>query len=119
MEADRMKLAKPSKLITCILPKGEAMPVLKRLKQEFSIITANINHARGSGRLTPLAHRGVGEQTEKEILSVVVDEAHAEEVFAYIFSVAGIDRPHGGLLFQSALSLATQYQIPTDLPPEK
>jgi len=119
MEADRMKLANTSKLITCILPKGGAMPVLKQLKEELGIVASNINHARGSGRFSPLVDRGVGEQTEKEILSVVVDEAQAEAVFAFIFRAAEIDRPHGGLVFQSALSLATQYHIPAELPAER
>jgi len=114
-----MNLASTSKLITCILPKGGAMPVLKELKQELDIVACNINHARGSGRFSPLAERGVGEQTEKEILSVVVDEAQAEAVFAFVFRAAKIDRPHGGLVFQSALSLATQYQIPAELPAER
>jgi len=114
-----MNLAKPSKLITCILPKGRAMPVLKQLKLEQGVITANINHARGSGRLTPLSYRGVGEQAEKEILSVIVDEEQAEHGFAFIFHNAKIDHPHGGLIFQSALTVATDYQIPAGLPLEK
>ena len=95
------------------------MPLLKQLKQEMGIITANFNHARGSGRLTPLAYRGIGEETEKEILSVVVDEKQAEEVFAFIFYNAEINRPHGGLVFQSALTSATDYRIPDELLSEK
>ena len=95
------------------------MPLLRQLKQEMGIITANFNHARGSGRLTPLAYRGIGEETEKEILSVVVDEKQAEEVFAFIFYNAEINRPHGGLVFQSALTSATDYRIPDELLSEK
>jgi len=114
-----MKLANKSKLITCILPKGGAMPVLKRLKEELGIVACNINHARGSGRFSPLADRGVGEQTEKEILSVVVDEDQAEAVFEFIFRAAEIDRPHGGIVYQSALVQATQYHIPAELPAER
>ena len=114
-----MNLASASKLITCILPKGGAMPVLKELKQELGIVACSINHARGSGRFSPLADRGVSEQTEKEILSVIVDEAQAEAVFAFIFRAAKVDRPHGGLVFQSALGLTTHYQIPAELPAER
>jgi hypothetical protein len=114
-----MKLASTSKLITCILPKGGALPVLKQLKQELGIVACNINYARGSGRFAPLADRGLGEQTEKEILSVVVDQERADEVFAYIFREAEIDRPHGGLVFQSALGPATEYRIPPELPAER
>ncbi len=114
-----MNMANASKLITCILPMGAAMPVQKQLKQELGIITASINHARGSGKLTPRAYRGVGEQTEKEILTVVVDEQRAEQVFTFIFHRAQIDRPHGGLIFQSDLTAATAYLIPQDLPVEE
>lgn len=95
------------------------MPLLKKLKQELGIVAANINHARGSGRLTPLAYRGVGEQTEKEIVSVVIDEKRAEQVFAFIYYHAEINRPHGGLMFQSALEIATDYLLPADMPVEK
>ncbi len=114
-----MKLAQPSKLITCILSKGRAMPVLKQLKKEMNVISANINHARGSGRITPLAYRGVGEQTEKEILTLVVSEEQAESAFSFVYFNAEIDRPHGGLIFQSALKVATGYEIPEHLPDEK
>ena len=60
------------KLITCILPKGAAMPVVEKLRAEMKITTANVGNTRGVGRLTPLAYRGVGEQTEKEVLTVAV-----------------------------------------------
>ncbi len=114
-----MKKLQPSKLITCILPKGRAMPILKQLKQELGIITANLNHARGSGRLTPLAYRGAGEQTEKEILTVIVSQQQAEEVFSFIFFNADINRPHGGMIFQSALTVASDFELPTGLAEEK
>ena len=114
-----MKLTNTSKLITGILPKGKAMPVLKQLKEEFNIISGNVNHARGSGRITPLAYRGIGEQTEKEILNVVVDEGQAEAIFEYIFFEAEINQPHGGLLLQTALSGSTSYQLPKDVPDER
>lgn len=105
------------KLITCILPKGRATRVLARLKHEKGIIAANVNFARGAGRLTPLAYRGVGETTEKELLNVVVAADRANEIFDYIYHEAEIDRPHGGLIFQQALRFATPFRLP-DLPEE-
>ena len=63
------------KLITCILPKGKARPVIQALKDELDNITANLTTGRGVGKISPLALRGVGEQTEKDILSVVVSTA--------------------------------------------
>lgn len=105
------------KLIQCVLPKGVALPTLKALRDAFGIVTANINNARGVGKLTPLAHRGIGAQSEKEILSVVVDAAVADRVFEFIYVQADINRPHGGLMIQLPLVRATQFELP-DLPAE-
>lgn len=107
-----------SKLITCILPRGRAEGVLRFLKEDFGIVTANVYFARGSGRMTPLAYRGAGEQTEKEIVTVVVASEQAESIFSEIFFRAEINRPHGGMMFQSALTTATPYEIPEGLPEE-
>jgi len=107
------------KLITCILPKGICINVIKSLKEEKGVITANINTARGLGKLTPLAYRGVGEQSEKEILTVAVASEIADEVFEYIYDEARIDRPHGGLIYMSSLDSVSAYSLPEDLPEEE
>lgn len=109
---------KPCKLITGILPGGGAMDVLKKLREEKGIISANANTARGMGKLTPRAYRGVGEQTEKQILNVVVDADRADEIFEYIYHEANIDRPHGGIIFMAGLQQQTPFILP-DLPKEK
>ncbi len=100
------------KLISCILPKGKAMPVMKALKEDKGIITANIHSARGAGHLTPLTYRGVGETTEKEVLDVVVSTRKANEIFEFLYEAAEIDQPHGGLMYMQALIKATSYRLP-------
>jgi len=105
------------KMIVCIVPRGSAMALLRSLKQDKAIITANVRHARGVGRITPLANRGIGGQAEKEILSVVVETGQAEDIFAWIFETAGIGHPHGGLLYMYALGRATLLELP-ELPEE-
>ena len=110
---------KNQKLITCILPKGICLDVIKSLKEERGVITANVNSARGLGKLTPLAYRGVGEQTEKEILTVAVDSEDADEIFGFIYDEARIDMPHGGLIYMSNLDCASAYSLPKDLPEEE
>jgi len=105
------------KMITCILPHGIALDVLKKLKDEKGIIEASVRNARGMGKLTPLAHRSLAEQTEKEIMNVVVPAARAEELFEYMFHEARIDRPHGGIIFMAALQAATPFVLP-DVPEE-
>ncbi len=107
-----------SKLITCILPKGAARTIMAALKSRYGIITANMNFARGVGRLTPLAHRGIGEQTEKEILTVVVSEEQADEIFTFIYHEAHINRPHGGLMYIHPLQQSVPFSLP-DIPVEE
>ena len=68
--------------------------------------------------MTPMAWRGVGETSEKDIMSVVVDEADSEEIFALIYKEAGIHQPHGGILYQQTLKSSTDYTLP-DLPSEE
>ena len=106
------------KLITGILPKGVAPPLLRALKEELALVSINIHTARGVGRITPLADRGIGEQSEKEILTVVVTAAEADQVFEFIYDEARIDRPHGGILFMHELLHASPYQLP-ELPEEQ
>ncbi len=107
-----MRVLKAEKLITCILPHGRALPVLGALKEELGILTATMHHARGTGRMTPLAWRGVGEAAEKDVISVTVPASRADEVFSFIFERAGVDRPHGGILYQQQLLKSTECSLP-------
>ncbi|HEY5720183.1 MAG TPA: hypothetical protein VIX81_04165 [Gammaproteobacteria bacterium] len=100
------------KLITCIVPKEAALPALKGLRDEWQIVSANITYARGAGHLAPLSYRGMGEQSEKEILTVVVDAGRADEVFGYLYEAARIGRPHGGIMYMHGLLGATRYTLP-------
>ena len=106
-----------NKLISCILPKGVARQVLEGVRAEHGITSANVTRARGMGKLIPLAYRGLGEQLEKEILRVVVPAEIAEDIFAFIYDVAQINRPHGGLMYMSVLGRATHCTLP-DVPNE-
>lgn len=106
-----------ARLITCILPKGVALPVLEALKTEKGIVSANINYARGTGRITPRSHREQLSETEKEVLVVVVPRERKEELFDFIREQARIDRPHGGIMYQTVLTTATPFQLP-ELPEE-
>lgn len=106
------------KLITCVLPKGEALGVLRSLHDQFELPASNINSARGVGKITPLKYRGLGDQAEKEILTVMVEGARADTVFEFIYFDADINRPHGGLMYMQALSGGSQFTLP-DLPTEQ
>ena len=102
----------PSKMITCVLPKGSSRPVLTALKDEQGIVSANVNYARGTGRMTHRAMSKGMSQTEKEILTVVVPTERAEELFAFIYETADIGRPHGGLMYQTDLTVSSVFELP-------
>ena len=112
-----MKTITGDKLITCIMPHGRALPVLEALKEELGILATTIHHARGTGRMTPLAWRGVGEAAEKDVMRVIVPASRAEEVFGFIYECGGINQPHGGILYQQPLAKSTEFHLP-DLPDE-
>jgi len=103
---------KETKLITAILPKGVSLHVIKMLKQEKSLTRANFNYARGMGKLTPVKYRGVGEQSEKEMLTVVIDKEQADDIFEYIYDLAEINRPHGGMIYMQKLMQSTDFVLP-------
>ena len=107
-----MKQLKETKLITAVLPKGVSLSVIRKLKHEMALTTVNFNYARGMGKLTPAKYRGVGEQSEKEMLSVVVEKERADAIFEYIYDVAEINRPHGGMIYMQTLMQSTEYVLP-------
>lgn len=101
-----------AKLITAILPKGVSLGVVKMLREEKGVNTANFNFARGTGKLTPLKYSGGVVEREKEILTVIVEAARSEEIFAYVYEHAGVNKPHGGLMFMHSLMRSTAYLLP-------
>lgn len=101
-----------SKLISAILPKGIALNVIKKLRDEKRISSANINYARGTGRLTRLDYGDDIVEREKEILTVVVMEEHSEELFEYIYAQAEINQPHGGVMYMHELAQSTELIMP-------
>jgi hypothetical protein len=103
---------KTQKMICCILPKGVALGVSVRLKEAHNIVSSNISNARGVGKITPLAYRRIVGQSEKEILSVVIAAEIADDIFAFIYQEAEIDKPHGGIMYMHSLYRSTEYHLP-------
>jgi nitrogen regulatory protein PII len=114
-----VKYFNETKLITAVLPKGVSLHVIKMLKQEKHLTTANFNYARGLGKLTPAKYRGVGEQSEKEMLTVVIDKERADDIFEYIYEVAEVNRPHGGLIHMQKLIQSTDFVLPETVEEEE
>lgn len=97
------------KQITCIITKPIAMDIIKRLENEKHIITANSTPARGTSSKSNYIMKA------QNILTVLVEEKKAEDVFYFLYSELELDQPHQGIIYQEAISRATKYSLP-DLP---
>lgn len=49
---------------------------------------------------------------------IVVTDKNADELYAYIFKKARINRDQGGAMWQSALAMASPYYLPKGVPME-
>ncbi|MFQ5519568.1 MAG: hypothetical protein ACE5E3_06175 [Mariprofundus sp.] len=94
------------KLITCVVPEANASEGAEALRQQYGLQTITHHFARGTGKSAPLIKRGVGEQTEKVVLSVIVETGVADEVFEFLYHAVDINRPRGGLMFMNAIHAA-------------
>ncbi|MDQ6976712.1 MAG: P-II family nitrogen regulator [Ghiorsea sp.] len=94
------------KLITCIASEDKAKEAIEGVAKTFGIQAMVDHFSRGFGRSSPLGAQKLGQQTEKVIISVLVDKKQVDDVFAYIFHAAGLDRPHGGIIYVTAIQQA-------------
>lgn len=94
------------KIITCLIPHHKSLEILEHLTEEKGIIMANKSNARGSSYTTDFTW------VEMEILEVIVEAHQADEIYSYLFDAAGIGTPQGGMIYQHALTKATQYALP-------
>ena len=101
-----------SKLIAAILPKGVALRLIRKLKDEKNINTVTLNYARGTGKLISIQNRKNVVEREQEILTVVVEEQRSEEIFEYIYEHADVNKPHSGLMYMHPLKQSTEYLLP-------
>ncbi|MDQ7005009.1 MAG: hypothetical protein Q9N67_08890 [Ghiorsea sp.] len=96
------------KLITCIAAEDKAHEAIQSIDDTFDI-QASVNHfARGLGRSsTAQSMKGLGQQVEKLIFSVLVPTQKADELFDFIYHAAGLHRPHGGIIYMTAVKQST------------
>jgi len=97
-------IAEP-KMITCMIPHHKSLEVLEHLSKDKGIVMANKSNARGSSYTTDFLW------VEMEVLEVIVDASQADDIFSYLFDAAEIGTPQGGVIFQHALSKASDYRL--------
>lgn len=98
------KQNKKEKRITCFLPKGAGVKMVEMLQSEKNIVSTNVHSGRGQ--------RTAETWKEQEILTVIVEEDRAEEIFEFIYLQGKLNEPGGGFIFQSDLNRATSFKLP-------
>jgi len=58
-----------------------------------------------------------GEEREREIFSVIVDEERGDEIYEYVYHVTDMNKPHGGFMFMSTI-LGSEYVLPENIEDE-
>lgn len=104
-----------AKLITCILPdEGQDMALLKALRTEKGVITANTFQCRGFGVQMRRRYKGKRQIAGYSVrmVTVVVEEDLADDLFEYIYYQVNFDHPCPGLVYQGNLLATTPYALP-------
>ena len=111
-----------AKIITCILPdEGQDMALLKALRTEKGIISANTFQCRGFGLQLRRKYKGKRQVAGYSVrmVTVVVQEDQADDLFEYIFYQVNFHHPCPGLIYQGNLLAATPYTLPAGVLEEK
>lgn len=99
------------KVIHCILPAGQAHAMLDRLREEKGIASVFFHHSRGGGISTRKGQESF-HYLEREIATVLVPEARADEIFEFIYFASGVDQPHAGMVLMEKTRLAMPLILP-------
>ena len=104
------------KILTCVMPKGFGLPLLRRLSDELGVVSATIHSARGFSGSDP---RGVFNRVEKDVLTVTVPAQRCAEIFSWIYQQAEVATRRGSFLYVAPLRGTTPFRLPADVPPEQ
>jgi nitrogen regulatory protein PII len=115
MESKTSSLS-PGKQIWAILPDDDHVTeVVRALKEEKNVLTAHQITCRGMGAVG----RGVPGRRLRgrppkslRLLTVVVPEDQADDIFDFILENAEVDKPMGGIVFMGPLDGATAFTLP-------
>ena len=109
-------------MIICTLPDdGTDIKIMRQLRKEKDVNRAESIACRGVPNLQTTKTR-LGRLPEPilyRILTVIVSEAEADDVFDFIAEIARIGQPGRGTLVQAPLLGATRYVLPDDVPEEE
>ncbi len=111
-QAKRNKYIKLNqKLITCVFPKGKSLPVMNVLMQQ-GFNRVNQTFARGFDIHDEVKGSGLPPWSEKELLTVVVDQDKADKAFELIFNEGHVGNLGGGFIYMGGLTVASEFELP-------
>ena len=119
---NRLQDFPPAKIITCILPdEGQDITLLKALRTEKGVISANTFQCRGFGLQMRSRYKGKRQVAgySVRVVTVVVHEDQADDLFEYIYYQVNFDHPCPGLIYQGNLLATTPYTLPAGVQEEK
>ena len=100
-------------LITCVIQKDLAEPVLEAAKNAGAQ-GATISYAQGTGVRERMGLLGVTIDAQKEVIRIIVSREQSELVFETMYLAGNLDVPGKGIMFMSALERVATY-IPDDV----
>jgi len=109
------------KLITCLLPDdGSDRKLMRALRDECQVTAANSASCLGLAGLQDARtkHRDLPEPRLVRRIDVLVAAADADDLYDYIYATANIGRTHGGAIWLGPVTLASEFELPADVPLE-
>jgi nitrogen regulatory protein PII len=102
-----------TRLVTCIMYEGGAVPVLEML-QKRGINEAYFYSVRGApiGRSSEVS--GLPEIPKTEILHAVVSADQADYIYEMIYDMAELGQPNRGVVYVNRLARSTPFDLPDE-----
>ena len=111
----------PAKMLVCMLPDdGTDIRIMRQLRKEKAVNRAESIACRGINNLRTAKTRlgKLPEPTLYRILTIIVTQDEADDVFAFVHERAQIGQPGRGMLAETSILGATRYVLPDDVPEE-